>query len=545
MDKQSPTFPRSYLMTWNHALMNAVTDAVIAVDTELRIQQLNIAAEQLLGGQRDNLLGRSLGNLWTDPSFEQAIALQLTRAIQGEQAWHHHKTCLPLPDGPVATRVTVVAESDGAARPDGAWLCITPAPTTGEHQERRYQLSQEAAGIGSWEWEVGTGQVHWSNNIEPMFGYRPGEFPGTFEGFISRVHPGDRDLLNAHIKAALEGTPGYEITYRVQHPDGNLRWLHSVGEVVRDHDGHVTGMLGTVQDVTERCSFEQALRESEAKFRNISEKSLVGIYLIQDGLFKYVNPRLAEIFAYQPEALIDKLGPRNLVASDDWPRVEKNLRRRLEGETSSIHYQFRGVRQDGKYIQVEVYGNRIHYRGQPAVVGTLLDITDRRQAEEASIQFRALIENSHDFIAIADMDKRVLFVNRAGRTLVGLSGTTDLAGMHIDDFLTPEALAASNNVDVPAVSAEGHWEGESTLRHFQSGEAIPVTINSLLLRHPESGEVLGLGTVQRDIRQQRSQAAALQAVKNHLQALYDASPDMIFVQDSNGTIVDVNTKFSS
>jgi len=250
-----------------------------------------------------------------------------------------------------------------------------------------------------------------------MFGYRPGEFPGTYEAFLDKVHPSDRDSVAANVKAALEGALGYDVTYRVQHLDGGIHWLHSAGEVARDTEGQVTGMLGTIQDITERCSFEQTLCESETKFRILSEKSLVGIYLIQDSLFRYANPRLAEIFAYRTEDIIDKLGPQDLVTGDDWPRVAENLRRRLNGEIESIHYQFKGITRDRRVIQLEVYGNRVQHRNHPAVVGTLLDITERKHNEETSIQFRSLIENSRDFIAIAGPDKRVIFVNRAGRSL--------------------------------------------------------------------------------------------------------------------------------
>jgi len=133
---------------------------------------------------------------------------------------------------------------------------------------------------------------------------------------------------------------------------------------------------------TEHKQAEEALRQSENKFRSLAEKSLVGIYLIQDGIFRYVNPKLAEIFDYRVEELIGKRGPRDLTLQEDWPVVEKALCRRISGRVKSIHYDFRGITKNKEIIYVEVYGSRTTYQGRPAVIGTLSDITESRRMEE-------------------------------------------------------------------------------------------------------------------------------------------------------------------
>lgn len=122
--------------------------------------------------------------------------------------------------------------------------------------------------------------------------------------------------------------------------------------------------------------------ESEKKFRNMAEGSLVGVYLIQDGIFRYCNNRLAEIFGYTAEELIDKRGPEYLVYPEDWHIVKENLRKRVQGEIDSIHYSFRGITKDRKTIYVDVYGAKTDYQGRSAVLGTLLDITERKKTEQ-------------------------------------------------------------------------------------------------------------------------------------------------------------------
>ncbi len=152
-----------------------------------------------------------------------------------------------------------------------------------------------------------------------------------------------------------------------------------------------------------------AIEESEEKFRSLVEKSLVGVYLIQDGVFKYVNPKLAEIFGYRAEELTDKKGPKDLVFPEDWPIVEENLRRRISGEMEAVNYRFRGLTSSEGIIYVEVYGSRTLYRGLPAVIGSLLDITERRKAENKISQltrvYSVLSGINEAIVRIHDRDK--------------------------------------------------------------------------------------------------------------------------------------------
>ena len=98
------------------------------------------------------------------------------------------------------------------------------------------------------------------------------------------------------------------------------------------------------------------LKQSEEKFRKLAEKSVVGIYLIQDDILRYVNPKFAEIFGYEVDEMINRLEATAMVFPDDRPLVEENIRKRISGEVESIHFQFRGIRKDQGIVQVEVYG---------------------------------------------------------------------------------------------------------------------------------------------------------------------------------------------
>lgn len=125
-----------------------------------------------------------------------------------------------------------------------------------------------------------------------------------------------------------------------------------------------------------------SLHEAQVHYRALVEQSLTGVYLIAGDRLAYINEAGARIFGYQPDEIIGRLHPTDLVHPDDRLLVAKNLQARLTGEVESLRYMSRGVRKDGGIIHCEVFGRKILYQGQPAVLGTLLDITERIRAEE-------------------------------------------------------------------------------------------------------------------------------------------------------------------
>ena len=196
----------------------------------------------------------------------------------------------------------------------------------------------------------------------------------VYPGYAEKYWVDDKEVM-------ARGEPKRNIIEPMETTKG-IVWLQTDKIPYRDEQGNIVGIIGFSIDITERKKAADALQESENKFRSLAEKSLVGIYLIQEGIFKYVNPRLAEIFGYTVEELVDKLGPKHLAHPEDWPIAEENIRKRMSGDAESVHYTFRGIKKDKKIIYLEVYGTRIEYHSKPTIVGTLLDITERKISEE-------------------------------------------------------------------------------------------------------------------------------------------------------------------
>ncbi|WP_374328608.1 CHASE domain-containing protein [Azonexus sp.] len=141
-------------------------------------------------------------------------------------------------------------------------------------------------------------------------------------------------------------------------------------------------ILGLCRDIAGRRQAEQAVLAAERKFRGLIEQSLVGVYIIQDGRFPYVNPRFAEMFGFaSPDEVIGRVAVSELVVPEARDTVADNLRRRTSGEVEAINYSFVGQRRDGSRLDVEVYGRVMEHEGRPAVIGVLLDVSERKRVE--------------------------------------------------------------------------------------------------------------------------------------------------------------------
>lgn len=145
-------------------------------------------------------------------------------------------------------------------------LPVTPEERISQ-LERQLRESQAVAQIGSWELDLVSGLLTWSDQIYIMFGLRPGEFPATYEGFLERVHPEDRDAVNRAYQTSVERHTEYSIVHRLLMPDGAVKHVHERGRTLYDPAGTPLRSLGTVQDVSDLHRSEIALRAANARLR--------------------------------------------------------------------------------------------------------------------------------------------------------------------------------------------------------------------------------------------------------------------------------------
>ncbi len=193
--------------------------------------------------------------------------------------------------------------------------------------------------------------------------------------------------------------------------------------------------------------------------------------------------------------------------ADDPDRVER-MRRPLRGETFLATARVGDQTFDTWYLPLGEDAE-----GVTAALGIAVDVTDRARAQEDLQLYRSFVDAAPQFIALARLDGSVLHVNPGGRRLAGIPADVDVTATTIADFLTAEGLKVSIEIEQPAVVRDGRYEGETTLRHWPTGEGIPVRVASFLVTDPVTGLPLALATVQADMSEV---VAAREAMQRHV-----------------------------
>ncbi|MEW6688853.1 MAG: PAS domain S-box protein [Pseudomonadota bacterium] len=255
-----------------------------------------------------------------------------------------------------------------------------------EIAHERLELVTEGAGVGVWDWwDVSDpSRLWWSTRTYELLGLEPGRIAPDRRTFLSRIHPDDRAGVEAALRDALRrGTP-YEVEYRVQADLGRSYWLRSRGNCVRDASGKVVRLLGVMHDIDVRKRAEEAVRESEQRFRAIFEQSITGTCIIDaGGSFVYVNPRLVQILGYESERdIVGRPVLADFVAPESRALVAENLRQRIAGEAQTKRYHFEALRRDGTRVTLGAHGTIGTYGGKRVIIATVQDVTELRRAEE-------------------------------------------------------------------------------------------------------------------------------------------------------------------
>jgi PAS domain S-box-containing protein len=199
-------------------------------------------------------------------------------------------------------------------------------------------------------------------------------------GVKQLIHPDDRERLFNLMKESFGGKRVYpKHEFKGVRKNKEIYWLEVLVSPI-NYDKKPA--LQVVQlDVSDKKRAQDEIHTVEHKFKMLVEHSITGVYIIKSGVFTYVNPRFASIFGYSQDELINKASPQKIVYHEDWPKVKENLRKRIEGEVDSLHYEFRGIKKNNQIIFVEVHGSRTILDGEPAVIGMLQDVTERKENE--------------------------------------------------------------------------------------------------------------------------------------------------------------------
>ena len=300
--------------------------------------------------------------------------------------------------------------------------------------------AQHIAGMGNWDLHIDTGKLYWSEGIYRVFGIDTPDFEPSYPGFLARVHSEDRGRVEHAVQDALDDRSSYDIVHRIVRPDGETRIVRENAEIVRDGQGKAVRMIGTVLDITQQMSAEQALRDSEAMLRTVIQGFPIILWVIDlDGVFLLSEGKGLEAQGLKPGEVV---GESLFERYRDYPEIIRDARRALCGETFAATCWMGDMAFEVHYTPLRDAQNRI-----TGAIGIAADITERKRTEDR-LSFLA------NYDPLTGLPNRALFNDRLAHAMQHAERSGEFVGLlfidldnfkHINDTL-------------------GHTEGDALLR---------------------------------------------------------------------------------
>lgn len=290
--------------------------------------------------------------------------------------------------------------------------------------EARYRLATLATNDVIWEWNSKTKKLTWTENAQLVFGYSPEEISSD-QWWDNHIHPEDRQRVIAQMDSALAGTENiWTSEYRFLLKDDSYAHISDHGYIERDASGNPIRMVGAMANVTERKQAEEALKNSEKRFRALIENAPDGIALLgMNGRLQQVTPTVQTILGYTLEESVNQ-DPALLTHPDDLANLLILLNDLLQHPGKVVRTVYRFRHKDGSWRWLEsTISNLILEPSVNAIVFNYRDITEGRLAEEAlresETRFRSLIENSSDEVSILSAEGVLLYESPSSNPTLG------------------------------------------------------------------------------------------------------------------------------
>jgi PAS domain S-box-containing protein len=375
-----------------HALLNATTDIAFLMDKHGVILAANESAARAYHTTSRNLLGTAVYNL-IPPSLAEFArtkadeAIQSGAAVRFEAEWKgrflDHSLYIIRDENGEVTRIAVYVRDVTRRKQMEAKL---------QQAEEKYRNIYENATEGIFQASLDGRFITANPSLARIHGYSsPEELMESITDIGTQVYvdPADRDDLVDLLR--MQGAvQNYEV--KMRRSDGSIHWVSINSRVARDRAGGLIYHEGTMRDITKRKEAEEALAESEERYRTAIEHSNDGVAIIRQGQHQYVNRRFVEMFGYDSSGEILGKPVTIVVDPEDQERVRSINLRRWKGEPVPSRYEFKGVTQDGRTIFIEVSATGIIYRNEPVSLVYLRDVTERKLAEEVLLRSHKELE---------------------------------------------------------------------------------------------------------------------------------------------------------
>jgi diguanylate cyclase (GGDEF)-like protein/PAS domain S-box-containing protein len=244
-------------------VLNRTRDGYVRIDAQGQILAINPAMAEMFAYSPEYLIGSAITSLFVDHEQTLDDRVLTKRVFTPPYDRTHAYSLTALRNDDVRFPVEIRFAETDAPTGISQWLIHNISDRLELEQlrlsEERYKTSQTFANVGTWDWRVGTDELHWSDAVAPMFGLPLGTKP-SYALFCNAVHPDDRAHVRENEIACVERKQKHDVEYRVIWPNHSIHWLHETGNLLRDETDKVQRMIGVVRDITEQKENEQRYR---------------------------------------------------------------------------------------------------------------------------------------------------------------------------------------------------------------------------------------------------------------------------------------------
>ncbi len=336
-----------------------------------------------------------------------------------------------------------------------------------------------------------------------FFGYTKDDLRGKDFRELNLYPDEYSPTLTNYFNNLLEDKPYDPIEFQLYNKERDLLWVNLISNTIKLGDQRLFHFI--IQDITERKNTEQTIKESEEKFRTMSEESMLGIAIIQDNVIKYINQRAADIFGYKTDELKSWEAGKfeNLIHLDDRKKVsEQSRKKKLGHKDAKIHNPFRGIKKSGEIIYIDNYANNITFNGQSANLSFFIDVTEHMKAEErlkeSEEKYRRVVDNVLDVIIVCDIDGTFIFVSPQSFNILGYK-PEEIVGIKNLEFVHPDDLLKLSSVMKETTTTGDIAIIEHRFRH-KKGHYIHVYVKGQVLKTDKDYRFFG---VIRDISERK------------------------------------------